>query len=202
MKAHLIGMCCLCAAALPGPCRADVYAYTDSQGIIHYTNRPNHRAQHMRLVLRTPPALPLPETPPAPAFAGKPGHYAGLIRKSSAACGIDPALVKAMIVAESGDNPQAVSPRGAIGLMQLMPATARRYGAFDPFNPAENIQAGTEYLRDLLTRFNQNLALALAAYNAGAKAVIKYGYSIPPYPETEAYVPKVLRLYRAYKRNS
>jgi soluble lytic murein transglycosylase-like protein len=108
---------------------------------------------------------------------------------------VDPRLIHALISVESGYNPQAISPKGAVGLMQLMPATARRYGVTDIRDPRQNIEGGVRYFSDLLRMFNQDVSLALAAYNAGENAVLKYGRQIPPYQETKAYVPKVLALY-------
>jgi soluble lytic murein transglycosylase-like protein len=105
-------------------------------------------------------------------------------------------LVRAVIVVESGFNPRAVSKKGAVGLMQLQPATARRYGVKDIYDPDQNIRAGAHYLSDLLTRFNSNLELALAAYNAGEEAVERYGRHVPPYAETRSYVPNVMRVYQ------
>lgn len=114
---------------------------------------------------------------------------------------VDAALLQAMIAVESGYNPAAVSPKGAAGLMQLMPETAQRYGVADRFDPAQNIRGGAQYLRDLLHRFNNDVSLALAAYNAGEGAVIQSGGRIPALPETQVYVPKVLARYRSYLRN-
>jgi soluble lytic murein transglycosylase-like protein len=108
---------------------------------------------------------------------------------------VDPRLIHALISVESGYNPQAISPKGAVGLMQLMPATARRYGVQDIRDPRQNIEGGVRYFSDLLRMFNQDVSLALAAYNAGENAVIRHGHRIPPYQETKAYVPKVLALY-------
>lgn len=112
---------------------------------------------------------------------------------------LDPRLLHALIAVESGYNPQAVSPKGAVGLMQLMPGTARRYGVQDPRDPLQNVQAGARYLSDLLRMFGNDIPLALAAYNAGEQAVIRHGRRIPPYAETAAYVPKVLALYRKFE---
>jgi len=109
--------------------------------------------------------------------------------------GVDPNLVKAVIKVESNFNPRAVSPKNAIGMMQLIPATANDYGVDDPFDPHENIDGGVRYLRDLIEVFNGDLELVLSAYNAGVSTVIKYGYSIPPYSETKEYVKKVLAYY-------
>jgi soluble lytic murein transglycosylase-like protein len=101
---------------------------------------------------------------------------------------------------ESGFNPRAISRRGAIGLMQLLPTTARRYGAFNAFDPEQNIRAGALYLADLITRYGEKkLDLVLAAYNAGENAVEKYGRHVPPYRETRAYVPSVLKMYEALR---
>ena len=108
-----------------------------------------------------------------------------------ASSGIRPDLVRAVIQVESAFNPRAVSPKGAMGLMQLMPATAKQFGVIDPFNPAENIRAGVSYLRQLLDRYDHDEQLALAAYNAGPGAVDKYGSKVPPYKETQNYVLKI-----------
>lgn len=113
--------------------------------------------------------------------------------------GIDPRLIKAIIKVESNFNPSAVSPKGAMGLMQLMPETARRNGVSDPYDPAENIRGGVKYFKKLTRMFNGDLRLALAGYNAGEEAVIEYGYRIPPYSETINYVDKVLAHYKYLK---
>jgi soluble lytic murein transglycosylase-like protein len=116
---------------------------------------------------------------------------------AAAKAGIDPALVHAVIAVESSYNPRAVSPKGAVGLMQLMPGTAQRYGVEDSRQAAANIQGGTLYLSELIRLFKGDIRLAIAAYNAGENAVLKYGKRIPPYAETQRYVPRVLELYRA-----
>ncbi|WP_206830913.1 lytic transglycosylase domain-containing protein [Alicyclobacillus fructus] len=114
-----------------------------------------------------------------------------IVRQAAAKYGVPEGLLEAVIQQESGGNPNATSPAGAIGLMQLMPATAAAYGARQPYDPAENVDAGAHYLADLLARYQGNVALALAAYNAGPEAVDAYG-GVPPYPETQAYVRAVL----------
>ncbi len=129
-----------------------------------------------------------------PALTGKP--FSSEIGVAAREAGVDPALVHAIIAVESAYRPAAVSPKGAIGLMQLMPATARRHGVADPARVAENLRAGTRHLRALLDRYGMRLDLVLAAYNAGEGAVQKHNNAIPPYPETRSYVPAVLRHYR------
>jgi soluble lytic murein transglycosylase-like protein len=117
--------------------------------------------------------------------------YDKLIAQHAQAQRIRPDLVRAVVQVESGYNPRAVSPKGALGLMQLMPSTAADLGIRSPFDPEENIRGGTTYLRQLLDRFDGNEELALAAYNAGPTAVDRYGHQVPPYPETQDYVRKV-----------
>lgn len=124
--------------------------------------------------------------------------YDKLIRRFATQFAVDPALVKAVIHAESGFNPHAVSRAGAQGLMQLMPATAARYGVEDAFDARQNISGGVRYLRDLLTQFRQNRRLALAAYNAGENAVVRHR-GIPPYAETQTYVQRVLSFHAHYR---
>ena len=109
---------------------------------------------------------------------------------------LKPELLHAVIRAESSYDPKAVSKKGAVGLMQLMPGTARRYGVNNSWDPESNLDAGARYLKDLLEMFDQNLMLALAAYNAGENAVKQYGNRIPPFPETQRYVTKVMTFYR------
>ncbi len=123
-------------------------------------------------------------------------RYAAIVDAASRAHGVEAALVHAVIFAESSYDPDARSPAGAAGLMQLMPVTAKHYGVRDLFDPAQNIQGGVTFLRDLLRQFDGNMELALAAYNAGSTAVVRAGNRIPPLAETQAYVPKVIDHYR------
>jgi soluble lytic murein transglycosylase-like protein len=156
------------------------------------------------------PGLPLgevvPQSIPAaqrPALgetaAFKRSRYAVHIQEAARVNNLDPALLHAVIRAESGYNPGAISPKGAVGLMQLMPETARRYSVRNRWDPLQNIHGGARYLSDLLRLFNNDLRLAVAAYNAGEQAVMKHGNRIPPYAETMAYVPRVLTYYRKYR---
>jgi len=187
--------------ALSAPVKADIYRYTDARGIVHFSNVPDNR--QYRLVVATQGAenrasQAAPSMPAQISRAGK-DRYAPLVENAARAHQVDAALLHAVITAESGYNPAVVSRKGAVGLMQLMPETARRYGVENSFDPVQNINGGTKYLSDLLQMFNNNIELAVAAYNAGENAVIRHGYSIPPYRETLAYVPKVLKLQKKYR---
>ncbi len=121
------------------------------------------------------------------------------IQRVADIAGLAPGFIHAVVRAESNYNPKAVSAKGAAGMMQLMPATAKRYSVKDRFNPADNLMGGARYLKDLLILFNNNAELAIAAFNAGENAVIKHGNRIPPYSETQAYVPKVMAYWKAYQ---
>ena len=122
-----------------------------------------------------------------------------LVQRVAKAHGLQAALLKAIIEVESGFNARARSPKGAIGLMQVMPATAARYGRFDLYSPEQNVDVGARYLRDLLRMFSGDVRLAVAAYNAGENAVIRHGRRIPPYAETIKYVPMVLERYQLFR---
>ena len=143
-----------------------------------------------------PKALATPEAPSR--FNDRP--FAEVIQAAAREAQLEPALVHAVIEVESAYNPKARSEKGAIGLMQLMPATAARYGVRDPArSPEENLRAGTRYLSELIELFDGRLELALAAYNAGENAVIRHGHRVPPYRETLKYVPLVLEKYREWR---
>jgi soluble lytic murein transglycosylase-like protein len=129
----------------------------------------------------------------------QPTKYSGHVLAAAKETSVDAALIHAVISVESGYNPAARSSAGAVGLMQLMPETARRYGVKNRLDPAQNIRGGARYLHDLQVMFGNNLQLVLAAYNAGEEAVMKYGKRIPPYRETAAYVPKVLGYYKKFR---
>ncbi len=173
---------------------ADVYKYMDSNGHVYYTDRPAHKGY--KLIIKTWKGWT------QKTFVKDSGHRKALapaIAKVASQYRLPNALIHAVITAESAYNPKAISPAGAVGLMQLMPATASRYGVADRTDPVANIHGGTRYLRDLLGMFNNNLVLALAAYNAGENAVIRYGNKVPPYEETQTYVKRVLEYYKKYQ---
>lgn len=127
-------------------------------------------------------------------------RFASAIAEAARRNRLSVALVHAVVDAESAYDPHAVSRAGAVGLMQLMPATARHYGVRERTDPEQNLDGGTRYLSHLLQRFNGDLQISIAAYNAGEDAVIRYGHRIPPYPETRGYVKKVLDYFDAYKK--
>jgi len=128
-------------------------------------------------------------------------EYEDIITTAAARAEVDPTLVRAIIHAESGFNPRAVSPKGALGLMQLMPEVAKSLGVKNPYRPEENVGGGCRYLAQLLTRYRGDLEMALAAYNAGPGAVERHG-GVPPYSETQEYVKRVLELHRRYRRTT
>jgi soluble lytic murein transglycosylase-like protein len=185
----------LAVAAAPGLARADVFSFTDANGVAHFSNVPSD--SRYKLLVTTPSDLVAPkEKGPSINWLARSAQYDGVIRGAAKDATIQAALVRAVIVVESGFNPRAVSKKGAIGLMQLQPATAKRYGVKNIYDPEQNVRAGAHYLKDLLARFDSNLELALAAYNAGEEAVERYGRHVPPFRETLAYVPSVMKVYQ------
>lgn len=183
----------------PGISLADIYKYEDSEGVIHFTDTPTDRRFKifMRDIqkdkrLRTNFGLS--------RISRNPAEFDQIINSCSSEFGVDRSLVKAVIHAESGYNPNAVSSKGAAGLMQLMPSTAQDLKVANSFNPSENIRGGVRYLRFLLDTFKGDVTLALAAYNAGLGNVAKHG-GVPPYEETRNYVSKVLNYQRNYASN-
>ncbi len=187
----------LLALALPAwatPAAAAIYTFVDADGVRHFTDLPDD-SRYRRLSL-SPHERTESGDRYDPRLIARANRYDAIIENAASAASIEANLLRAVIVVESGFNSHAVSKRGAMGLMQLMPATASRFGAVDPFDPRENVHAGARYLKALMDRFGQNVRLALAAYNAGEEAVERSGGRIPPYEETQAYVPRVLRIYR------
>lgn len=194
-------LCCAIVFVVLGiiPAAADIYKYEDKEGVLHFTDAPTDRRfkVFMRDIkkdrkLRTSFRLT--------GCVKDPKEFEPIINSCALEYGVDKSLVKAVIQAESGYNPNAVSPKGAAGLMQLMPKTAQGLKVSNSFDPAENIRGGVRYLRFLLDTFKGDVQLALAAYNAGLSKVAKYG-GIPPYEETRNYVAKVMSYQRSFSNN-
>ncbi len=176
------------------PAWADVYKYTAPDGSVYYTDEPKKGFSY-KLIIRSRPK-PRNYAKALKFLQKNKQKYSPLIAKAASKYQIDEKLLHAVIQTESAYDPHAVSSAGAVGLMQLMPETAKRYGVTNRNDAQQNIDGGTRYLKDLLTMFNSNLKLAVASYNAGEGAVKKYNNKIPPYPETQNYVKQVLALYR------
>ena len=226
MKRRLLAGLVPAVMAFSGPVQADIYAFVDSNGIRHLSNVPND--PRYKLVMRTPAyrkesaqtassfapsnlygtsgAWNAQRTYPRAAASPRPlrvneqnrQRFTPDVNRIAAQYRLDPALMHAVISAESSYNPWAVSPKGAMGLMQLMPGTAERFGVNNPYDPIANMHGGARYLRWLLDQFNDT-RLAVAAYNAGEGAVQKYGNQIPPYRETQTYVVRVLNFHQQYR---
>ncbi len=183
-----------------GPSSAvEVYKYVDSNGRVHLTDRPTHDGY--QLIQKAGKKLRMPRI----NFRNKDANrkrFASKIAEVARRYQVPEALIHAVITIESAYDPDAISRAGAVGLMQLMPATARRYGVANRRNPSANLTAGTRYLKDLLLRFDSNLELAIAGYNAGENAVEKFGNRIPPFDETQNYVRKVLKVYLQHTAGS
>jgi soluble lytic murein transglycosylase-like protein len=192
--------CFFCLTILAStPVEADVYGMYGENGAIYLTD--NNEGNNFQLIA-TEPALES-DVVISQQMAWKSKNYSNLdyrlfkdeIMKAAQLYQVEPNLLHAIILVESNYNPKAVSAKGALGLMQLMPSTAKRFGVTDYFDPKQNIQGGAKYLAYLLKLFDNNKSLAVAAYNAGEKSVIKYGLQIPPYKETIGYVAKVNAVY-------
>ena len=180
-----------CLACAPSAA-FEAYKYVDGNGTVHFTDRPTHDGYQL-IQLKRKKALMSRIN-----FRDKEANrkrFSGKIAEVASRYQVPEALLHAVITIESVYDPNAISRAGAVGLMQLMPATARRYRVYDRRNPTDNLTGGTRYLKDLLIRFDNDIELALAGYNAGENAVEKYGNQIPPYDETQEYVRKVLKLY-------
>jgi hypothetical protein len=204
----------LLAGVLPllaaGPAAGQVFRFEDADGVVYYTNNPCDPRYVRMAPGACPPQRPASDTPaaapvtaavaPAPE-GGDAVTFTREIESTAARYGVDRRLVEAVVRVESAGNPRAVSPKGALGLMQLMPSRAAALGVAQPFDPAANLDGGVRHLRDLLGRYAGNLQLALAAYNAGEEAVRVHG-GVPPYRETREYVRKVLALYGTAGRDT
>jgi len=171
---------------------ADVYMSIGDDGVLNFTNVPT--SSDYKLYLKEKSA----RHPATVRRTNK--RFDPIIKKASRTFGLDFSLIKAVVSAESGFNPRAVSKKGAKGLMQIMPGNYKHLNISDPFDPTQNVMGGSRYLKQLMNRYRGRTNLALAAYNAGPDAVDKYR-TIPPYPETQNYVRKVMRLYRVYNLN-
>jgi soluble lytic murein transglycosylase-like protein len=174
-----------------------IYMYVDADGVRHYTDMPDDN--RYRLLVLSPRDRTASGERYDPMLLARAGQYDSIIETAAVSASVEPNLLRAVIVVESGFNSRAVSKRGAVGLMQLMPATATRFGVSNPYDPRQNVHAGARYLKFLIDRFGQDVKLALAAYNAGEEAVDRNGGHIPPFTETMAYVPRVLKIYRMLK---
>lgn len=204
----------LLALLTPTVGSGDVYKYVDGDGMIYFTDAPLQGKQYRlewkrtakKLIAensKTLVSLGRRQATVAPTWArtaapqqdlsGRRARYAAMIEAAARRHNLYPELLHAVVRTESAYNPSAVSSAGAVGLMQLMPGTASRYNVSDIWDPEQNLRGGAKYLRDLLDLFEHDLRLALAAYNAGENAVLKYGSRIPPYPETQRYVRTVLQ---------
>ncbi|MGZ4969165.1 MAG: lytic transglycosylase domain-containing protein [Methylobacter sp.] len=172
---------------------ADIYKFIDSDGRIYYTDKPKNNLY--KRIIRT---RPVNYSAAVPFIGVNKKRFADVIADAANRHQVDVRLLHAVIQAESAYDASAISSAGAVGLMQLMPDTARRYGVVNRNDPVQNIDGGTHYLKDLLKMFDSNLNLAIAAYNAGEGAVMRYNNSIPPYPETQNYVKTVMALYNRH----
>jgi soluble lytic murein transglycosylase-like protein len=191
----LFGLCLVIPVA-----QADIFSFTDDSGTPHFSDVPNdERFQLYSRAERRDTIENLSLKKPM-AFSKNREKFNEEIKRAASVYQLDEALLHAVISVESGYNSRIVSKKGAVGLMQLMPDTAKRYKIKNSFDPAQNIQGGAQYLSSLLVQFDNNVQLALAAYNAGENNVRKYGGRIPPFPETIAYVPKVMDLYAGYRQ--
>jgi soluble lytic murein transglycosylase-like protein len=194
-------------AALPAAAQAQIYVWRDAAGNLVLSDKQKDPSARTYAVgsTGTTAAVDFRTTKPVSRRALP---FDTMIEENAAVHGVSPHLVRAVIQQESGFNPRALSHKGAMGLMQLMPGTATELGVRDPYDPSENIRAGVAYLKGLLVRFQDNVELALAAYNAGPTAVKRYG-KVPPYRETRDYVsritsrieavPQPKRIYRTYE---
>jgi soluble lytic murein transglycosylase len=171
------------------PVAADIYMYIDSQGVMHFTNAPT--SSDYRIYIK--------ERPRRQGNRVDTNRFDRYIGEAAGLHGVDFQLIKAVIRAESAFDPKAVSRKGALGLMQIMPQNLKAFQVHDPFDPWQNIMGGSRYLKQLIQRFDGQLPLALAAYNAGPRAVDTHR-GIPPIPETEEYVKRVMKFFYLYKK--
>jgi len=181
--------------------KADIYQFVDENGVVHFTNvsgarvkKPSKVVSEKRSATQAPPSSTRVTEHRTTHTDSIPASYVNIINDACNRFGVDPSLVHAIVKVESDFNPFAISRKGAMGLMQLMPQTANTMNVRNTFSPDENVEGGVKYLRYLLDRYDGNISLALAAYNAGETAVKKWG-TVPPYKETQEYVKKILLIY-------
>jgi len=194
---------CLFLIFLSPLARADIYGYTDETGtlVLSDIKHDNRYALLLQTEIAQNPALATPLAGGRINWKNQ-QQFASMVAQAARDYQLDEALLHAVISTESGYEPRAISPKGAIGLMQVMPATGKRFGVVNLNDPAQNVAAGARYLRVLLKQFDNDLQLVLAAYNAGENAVLRHGKRIPPYRETRQYVPRVLALYKKFQAKS
>ncbi|MCD4655413.1 lytic transglycosylase domain-containing protein [bacterium] len=192
-KKIAISFVVLAALLLVGVCQvnADIFMYKDSNGILHLGNKPEARKKGKLFMKESPRYFP--------PVSRKKQEIVDLIERVAKKHNVDPDLAKAIARAESSFRPDAVSPKGAVGVMQLMPGTAKRFNVKNVYHPEDNIDAGIRYLKILLGMFPKDMKLAIAAYNAGENRVIRCGNTIPNIKETREYVDRVIRFYDAYR---
>lgn len=197
----LVSSALLFSLCLTRSAMADIYQYTDDNGVVHFSNVSVVAGKKFKKIRSTSTEQHTSTASRSTAFSRRPSSsssipsaYTDIITSACNRHGVDPALVKAIVKVESDFDPYALSRKGAMGLMQLMPQTALAMNVGNSFNPQDNIDGGVKYLRYLMDRYEGNLPLALAAYNAGETAVKKWG-TIPPYQETQSYVKKIMKIY-------
>jgi soluble lytic murein transglycosylase-like protein len=196
----LCALSCASAAALADDAR--IYrSYDPVSKAPIFSDRPLNRTSHVFAVFDGHRLWPRSGGGPVTVaqLAARRAEFEPLLQRIARSQGVSAALLAAVIEVESGFNARALSPKGAIGLMQVKPETAARYGSYDLYSPEQNVEVGARYLRDLLAMFNNDMRLAVAAYNAGENAVIRHGRRIPPYAETVRYVPMVMERYNRFQ---